>query len=89
MFDLALGAYSHPKTEDVIMYAFALAKLKQYQASIDTVNKYFAGKFNDSQIKLILAADYFKMGNMNEARKYFDWDSGKSEAEKIKILRAF
>ena len=89
MFDAALGAYAYPKTEDVLIYAFALAKLKQYQASIDAVNKYFTGDFNDSQIKLVLAVDYFKLDNMSEARKYFDWDSGKSEAEKIKILRAF
>ncbi|MBI2062805.1 MAG: hypothetical protein HYT61_01025 [Candidatus Yanofskybacteria bacterium] len=89
MFDSALGAYAHPKTEDALMYAFALAKLKQYQASIDTVNKYLVGNFSDSQVKMILAVDYFKMGNMNEARKYFNWDSGKSEAEKIKILQAF
>ncbi|MBI2670145.1 MAG: glycosyltransferase family 39 protein [Candidatus Yanofskybacteria bacterium] len=89
MFDSALGAYARPKTEDVLIYAFALAKLKQYQASIDAVNKYFAGDFNDSQVKLVLAVDYFNIGNMSEARKYFDWDSGKSEVEKIQFLRNF
>lgn len=89
MFDSALGAYARPKAEDVLIYAFTLAKLKQYQASIDMVNKYFAGHLDNSQIKLVLAVDYFKMGNISEARKYFDWTANKTEAEKIQFLQKF
>lgn len=89
MFDPAFRAYARPKTEDVLVYAFTLAKLKQYQTSIDVLIKYLAGDFINPQVKMILAVDYFKLGKMSEARKYFDWDPVMSEAEKIKILRTF
>ena len=44
---------------------------------------------SNSQVRFILAVNYFKIGNLNEAKKYFDWNSDKTEAEKIKILKGF
>lgn len=78
-----------PKPTDVFLYSLTLVKLKQYQESIDIINKYFSKNMDNSQVRFIMALNYFKMGNIVEAKKYFDWTSGKTEAEKIKILQQF
>jgi tetratricopeptide (TPR) repeat protein len=86
----AIGLYTiRPKPTDIFLYALSLAKTKRYGDSIEIVNRYFSNDLGNSQVRFILAINYFKMGNLAEARKYFDWNPGKTEAEKIKILRSF
>ncbi|MEK7154178.1 MAG: tetratricopeptide repeat protein [Patescibacteria group bacterium] len=86
----AIGLYSiRPKPTDIFLYALSLIKARRYDDSIKTVNRYFSNDMDNSQVRFILAINYFKMGNLAEARKYFDWNPGKTDAEKIKILRSF
>ncbi len=81
--------YLYPKAEDVILYALSLAKLQRYQESIDIINRYLSHELNNSQVRFVLAVNYYKLNRLAEARKYFDWITTKSEAEKILILRDF
>lgn len=85
-----IGLYSiRPKPTDIFLYALSLVQTKRYNDSVNVVNKYFFNETNNSQVRFILALNYFKMGNIAEAKKYFDWNPNKTEAEKIKILKAF
>ncbi len=79
----------YPKPEDVILYALTLSKLKRYAESTEVIKKYFSRDLANSQVRLVLAINSFKVGNLDEARKYFDWNQSKSEAEKIEILKDF
>ncbi|KKS25804.1 MAG: hypothetical protein A2606_02745 [Candidatus Yanofskybacteria bacterium RIFOXYD1_FULL_42_10] len=86
----AIGFYvTRPKPTDVFLYALSLIKTNRYDDSIRVVQTYFPNDMNNSQVKFILAVNYFKKGDLAEAKKYFDWNSEKTESEKIKILREF
>ena len=79
----------YPKPDDAMLYALTLAKLRRYNDSLGIVDRFFKDNLSNSQIKFILALDYYKLGNLAEARKYFDWNPRKTDAEKIEILKDF
>lgn len=81
--------WSYPRAADFVDYALVLAKLGRYQESLAIIHRRFAGNFQDPQIKLVLSIDYFKTGNLKEAKNYFDWNNTLSVQEKVKILTDF
>lgn len=81
--------WSHPRAADFVDYALVLAKQGKYQESLAVIQGRFKGDVKDSQIRLVLAIDYFKTGNLEEAKKYFDWNTSLGIQEKIKILTNF
>ena len=81
--------WSQPRADNFIDLALVLSKLGRYEESFDTINHTFGGDFSRPRVRLVLAINYFKTGNMEEARKYFDWDNTLNEAEKTRILREF
>lgn len=81
--------WSHPRSADFIDYALVLAKLGRYKESLGIITRKFSGEYHDSRIRLILAIDYYKIGNMEEVKKYFDWNTTLSDQEKVTILKNF
>ena len=90
VLERAIGLYAvKPKPTDIFLYALSLTQNKRYGDSIIAVKKYFSDEMDKAQFKFIMALNYFKMGNLAEAKKYFDWNPEKTEAEKIKMLHNF
>ncbi|MBI2020476.1 tetratricopeptide repeat protein [Candidatus Daviesbacteria bacterium] len=80
--------WTKPRIGDYMDYALVLAKLGKYQTSLEVINRKLMPPTNP-RVKLLLAINYYKLGNIEEAKKYFDWDSSLSEEEKLKILQEF
>lgn len=49
----------------------------------------FAFQEDSPAIRFILAVNLYKLGRIEEAKKYFDWDPNYSEEEKIKFINEF
>lgn len=77
------------RAQDALLYALTLAKLERYEESLEIVNNYFKNNLDNDQIRFAVALNYYKMGNLDEAKKYFDWNPNKTESEKIEILENF
>jgi Tfp pilus assembly protein PilF len=76
------------RSEDVVVAAMTLAKLRRYQESLQLIALHKLD-FSIPQVRFVLAIDHFKLGNLQEAKQYFDWDATTSEAAKLKMLEDF
>lgn len=74
--------------EDYVLYALSLAKNKQYQKSIDVV-KNFIGTENITEVRFVMAVNYYRLGDMEKAKSYFDWVTNVSESEKIRMVSEY
>jgi tetratricopeptide (TPR) repeat protein len=81
--------WSHPRDADFVDYALVLAKLGRYEESLEVIGRKFGENLDDPRVRLVLAIIHYKMGDFEEAQKYFDWSPDLSEGEKIRILREF
>ncbi len=70
-------------------YAAALAKEGRYEKSIEIGSEFIKKYPRDRHIKFIMAENYYRLGQMEEARKYFDFDNRLTEEQKIKALDQF
>ena len=73
----------------VLPYAATLAKLKQYEKSLQVLQDFAKGYEDDKFVRFIKAVNLYKMGQRQEAQAYFDWDTAKSYDEKILILENY
>ncbi|TSC91726.1 MAG: hypothetical protein CEN90_190 [Parcubacteria group bacterium Licking1014_17] len=80
---------AHPGLDEVGMFLTSLVKVKQYQESIDVIEKFFGRSTKDPRIRFLLAASYYKRGEISEAQKYFDWSNSLSSKEKLKLINEF
>jgi type IV pilus assembly protein PilF len=76
------------RSEDVVVAAMTLAKLGRYQESLQLIALHKLD-LSIPQVRFVLAIDHFKLGNLQEAKQYFDWDATTSEAAKLKMLKDF
>lgn len=49
----------------------------------------FTFRESNPAIRFILAVDYYKLGQTQLAKKYFDWDTNHTEVEKIDMINKF
>ncbi|MFA6081413.1 MAG: hypothetical protein WC741_03315 [Patescibacteria group bacterium] len=82
--------HEHKYQDSLNLTNWILSNGKNYQAIVVEGGTH-RNPFTKSNpvIKFILALDYFKMGNIEMAKEYFDWDSRYSNEEKIKILKSY
>lgn len=69
--------------------ALLLSKQGKYEESLNLISAFDPRIKKRSNVIFLLALNYYKLGMIDEARKYFYWDPSKSEEEKIKILEDF
>jgi tetratricopeptide (TPR) repeat protein len=67
-------------------YATILSKKGKFKESIAFVNKLSAELLNRTQIRFIMAYNYYKLGDISKAMEYFDFDKQKTDKEKLEIL---
>jgi len=65
------------------LHAFVLTHLGRYEESLSVIVPFFVDYPDDPQLRFLMAANYWRLGNEQEARKYFDWNPGLSDEEKI------
>lgn len=71
------------------IYAFLLAKEGNCKDSLALLKRLKAPSLRKAAVRLTYAACYYKLGNLTEAKQYFDWDESMSEQEKLKSLSEF
>lgn len=87
MLQYLVTRWPRPRAEDVVDYALVLAIREKYEESLFVIQKYYGGDFKDPELRLVLAVDYYKLGKLDEAKKYFDWNPTLREEDKIKLLK--
>ncbi len=75
--------------EGYLMQALVLAKQERYEESLGIVETRLERAYDEPPVRFLLALDHFKLGHLEEARRYFDWNPSVSEREKIQYLEAF
>lgn len=69
--------------------ALLLTQRGRYQESLDLIRTMDPRLKKRSDVTFLLALNYYKLGMLEEAKKYFHWDPSKSEEEKMRILEDF
>lgn len=75
--------------ESNTLYARILAKQGRYTESLNHLLPFLAIDPDHKELHYLIALNLYKLGKSEEAKKYFDWRSDISEAEKIKLLELF
>lgn len=75
--------------ENYQLQALLFFKKGKYQASLDLIDKLPKRNQEQPNILFLLAINNYKLGRVDEAKKYLYWDNATSEEEKIKILEDF
>lgn len=71
------------------LYYLALAKQGRYEESLKHVLANLKNHPNDSQLLFLAAVNYYKLGDIQEAQKYFGWNPNLSFNEKLDVLERF
>ncbi len=79
----------HPIVQDRILYAVTLTKLGRYEESIAAVRRYLANDMFYPEVKIVMAVNYWRLGQEEEARKYFDFVKDRTDEEKIELINKF
>jgi Tfp pilus assembly protein PilF len=74
---------------NLIFYARSLTKLGRYEESIAVLQKYLSEEQNAQQVRFTLAVNYWRLGNQQEAKKYFDGVPADTLEEKIRLVEGF
>ena len=74
---------------DRVLYAAILAKLGRYEESLAYLKTKLASELDQADVKKLFAGNLYRLGNTEEALKYFDWDARKTEQEKTEMLEEF
>ncbi len=85
--ELAPGVLDHR-----ILNALILSKKGKYKESLNEISIIIRKnpmREYRPEIRQIIAINLYKLGMVEEAKKYFDWDKSKTEEEKIKIIEDF
>jgi tetratricopeptide (TPR) repeat protein len=69
--------------------ALILAKEGRHEESIAVIKKIGENFLRRPQVRFIMAYNYLKLGDMSEMRRYLDYDTSKTEEDKIKVLEKF
>jgi hypothetical protein len=79
----------NPLAQDKILYVVCLTKLGRYQESIEAVQKYLKNDMFYKEVKIVMAVNHWRLGEREEAKKYFDFVEGRTEQEKIELINKF
>ena len=75
--------------ENYQLQALLFFKKGKYQASLDLISKLPKRIQEQPNMLFLLAINNYKLGRIDEAKKYLNWDNTTSEEEKLKILETF
>lgn len=80
-----------PRAEDVIDYALVLAKRGKYRESIEIINQRLdlERALDNPKVRLVLAVDYYKLGQLKKAEQYFNAVPDLSYEEMIQGIEGF
>ncbi len=78
-----------PETSSYYFWAYIMTKMGKYDESQQVIDAYLGPRRSLSEVKFLTAVNYFRMGQVEKAREYFDWNSKLSEEEKIRAINEF
>jgi protein O-mannosyl-transferase len=78
-----------PESSSYFFYAMLLTRTGQYQDSQDVIDAFLKSRGGRSDVKFLSAVNYWKMGNREKAREYFDWNPALSLEEKHHALETY
>ena len=81
-------AFGRLAPENFLAYATSLTKLGKYRESINIINENIP-KNDMSEVSFILAVNLYKLGEIDLAKKYLNWNSNLTEEQKIEMIRTF
>lgn len=81
-------SYGRLSLKDFAFYASSLAKSKRYQESIEVIKRYIQDE-SIPEIRYLLAVNYYRLGNIDKAKQYFDWNPNMSFGQKIAAINVF
>lgn len=81
-------SYGRLSLKDFTFYASSLTKSKRYQESTEIIKRYIQDE-SIPEIRYLLAVNYYRSGNIDKAKQYFDWNPNMSFDQKIAAIKVF
>lgn len=84
------NAYPTLMPQEILIYAYSLAKLRQYQKSLEILDQYPDKLINfEDNVTFLKAVNYYRLGQKDKAEDYLDFDSKLPETQKIELIERF
>ncbi len=72
-----------------ILDATLLAKAGKYRESISVITENIPKRLGDPLVRYLMAVNWYKLGDYEQAKQYYDWDKSLTEMQKKSMLEAF
>lgn len=78
-----------PESSSYYFYAVILTRSGRYAESQQVINEYLEKRRQRADVKFLSAVNYWRLGDRNKAREFFDWSPTLSEAEKLYAIETY
>lgn len=78
-----------PESSSYYFYAVILTRSGRYAESQQLINEYLEKRRQRADVKFLSAVNYWRLGDRNKAREFFDWSPSLSEAEKLYAIETY
>jgi len=78
-----------PESSSYYFYAVILTRSGRYAESQQIINEYLEKRRQRADVKFLSAVNYWRLGDHDKAREFFDWSSTLSEEEKRYAIETY
>jgi tetratricopeptide (TPR) repeat protein len=85
MYRVAAASFT---VKDFTGYALSLTKMNRFKDSIELIQKNI-GMDQSPAVQFLLSLDYYKLGNLDQAKAHLNWNNSLSDTDKLQLLETY